>query len=814
VLGLSFALSLAGALLVLVRSDAPARLVALVLLVLGWCVRLHAGPGFDGVPAQPLLAHPLDLSPVLGCALGGAGVFLAGTGCETRRWQLLAGLGALLLLAAGLYPETELGGVTLPLLAALKTPGLPLLLDLLLLLAGGLLVAAIVRNGPAPRWTWSLLYLAILPLWLCLGLAFRPALLAAGDLLTLTGGLVLFASTAWQDRSLVVTAEVTAVVLSSVLWWLLKLHGFGYAGMDEYIYFYAANSWAQGIWPYRDFFFSHPPAHIAVPMVLFALFGFHHVLAKLVAPLTMFIAGLVLWRSARRHFGPFAGAVALILFWFASEVMVASTTFTGVELTTLFLTLGITRALDRKSFAAGLWFGVAACTGIYGVAGFFTFGVLALAAPPRPVADRGPASRFDALRMAAGFFLVFGVVNLAFVALGGSHYIDGVYRYHFLKAMKDPNEHSLADDPLALLWNFGVLLQGRDFRITLYLHAAQYWLAAMGLGLLFFRRGGEAWSLLSSPRSWWPAKPGESNRDGFVLMLLLSLLGTLMELGSLKERYYFYFTLTIPTLALLGGFGASEILRLCTGALAPQAPAPAPRGKGKGAVESVPPPVQQGSWITALVVGALATLWVPLDGWANVTAFPEEVTAQGSSHGAGEEVHFEWTPSPVLPELGEIVHALVWKDTRTRGEIVPTIRHFLWTKKRTFETAPEIAAYIDAHTDPDDTITGASDFAPLIALLSHRRLSGNQVDTNTKVFLTHIVSEDDYWSSTCKDHPAYIVATEASYFAPATFNNRPRIENSFKYEMTFDDHGLKLGRAFPIQLWRRIREPPESICGG
>ena len=45
----------------------------------------------------------------------------------------------------------------------------------------------------------------------------------------------------------------------------LKWSCFHYSATDENIYFYQAAAWAEGVLPYRDFFFAHPPLHIAPP---------------------------------------------------------------------------------------------------------------------------------------------------------------------------------------------------------------------------------------------------------------------------------------------------------------------------------------------------------------------------------------------------------------------------------------------------------------------------------------------------------------------------------------------------------------------
>ncbi len=771
---------------------------AIALILIGWYVQVHTDPRLDGLPPAPLLARFLDLPPALGTALAAAGLWLLRDGSSPRNGRRLLGCAAILLVLPAVLPETVAGDLRLPISVAAGASGLATTLGTMLTAVGLFCAGAVAsRTAPSARLlrAATVLVIGLVPAWLLLT-GHTPAAFAQ-----LSSGAALAASLAvlatapavplahWKPEAV---AEWTAIATLSTGYWLLKIHGLGYAATDEYIYFYAARLWAEGTWPYRDFFFSHPPLHIAVPMVLFRLFGFHHLMAKLIAPGAIFLAGFVLWRGGRRIFDRLAAIVAVALFWFATEVLRSSTTFTGVELTTLFLTVGLVAALERRSWAAGIWFGMAACSGIYGVAGFLTFGVLSIAAPRRTDRSRPTLWRFDALRMAAGFFIVFVTVNLLFLAVGGSHYIDGVYRYHLLKPAKQAEQHALSEDPLALLYNVVILFRGKEFLSQLYYHSIQYCLAALAVAFAALRpREKDDATVTWSPRSWWPAI-GDRFADGAVLILALSLLGTLAELGSLQERYDFYFMLTFPALALMGGFATSALIRqldrTTTGSASPRA-----------------------AWAWAAAAIACAAVPVPVALSAMNAAFPEEIEAKGSSKGAGELLRFEWTTAPVLPALGEVSRALFWSDTRVRGEIQSGVSNFLRSKKRYFATAPDIAAYVNAHTAPRDTITGASDFAPLIALLADRRLSGNEVDTNSKVFVTGVVGESDFWDRVCHDQPAYLVATNTSYFAPELLPGM-RAGRIFQHERTFEDPGLRQWRTFPVQLWRRMREPPAEIC--
>src|SRR6185437_5356890 len=147
-----------------------------------------------------------------------------------------------------------------------------------------------------------------------------------------------------------------------------------------------------------DFFFAHPPVQLIAPALLDKVIGFTYVGSKLMAPLAGFGAGLVLWRSTRKHFGAIAGVASLGLFWLAAEVLKSTTTFTGAETATLFLCLGVAAALDRRSLLAGVWFGLASATAIYASSGFLAFALLFLLVP-RDGATRPWWKRHDAARV-------------------------------------------------------------------------------------------------------------------------------------------------------------------------------------------------------------------------------------------------------------------------------------------------------------------------------------------------------------------------------------------------------------------------------
>ncbi|MBM4343808.1 MAG: hypothetical protein FJ100_10595 [Deltaproteobacteria bacterium] len=592
--------------------------------------------------------------------------------------------------------------------------------------------------------------------------------------------------------------EPWAVVLLLATWSLLKANGLRYSTTDEALYYYAARLWSEGAMPYRDFFFSHPPLHIAVPALLYKVFGYQFLMGKLLSVVAATVAALFNWRIARHALGPLGGVLALALTLLAGEVLQAATNLTGVNLTAAWLMAGLWALWVRRSFVwAGACLGAAAATGFYAFGGWLTAMVLALLLPwPARWTDLGQWLRHPAARVAAGFLLVWGGVNLLFGAIGGQAYWDGVYAYHFAKKAKVDGFVPLSEGPTAVLANFATMLGARDFAVSVYHHAAHYWLA-LGLPLAlvarhWVSRQGDAkqapWSAVFDPRRWWDG-------PGMAIALVWALaLALLVEFGQFKERYDFYFALVLPVVATCAaGFlvVAAEVAGHAVGAAAV---APTRRAV-----------------VATVALGAFGWCWMPVDMAANRAAYPSEFAGpKVEGKGPGERLVFEWLPAPGPPWVSTWTQALLWKDHRIRGSVETGMHHYLWGKKRWFSKAEEMAAYIAAHSRPDETITGASDYAPLLALLSGRRMAGNHVDTNSKVFNTGAVALEKFWDDVCRDKLKFIVSAPQSYFAAQDLPKRTTVQENFVRDKVFADPALKHWRPLELELW--VRKGPEPCA--
>ena len=730
------------------------------------------------------------------------------------------------------------------------------------------------RSEQTPRrWiTLSAALTAAMPALLCLlsrdtnAAAHTLLALASTTLIATAVGVTLDRlNTRWDDENLVLIEWVAVAVILAV-WLVAKVNGMGVSATDEGIYFYAAEAWSKGVWPYHDFFFSHPPIHILVPALLFAVFGFSLPLAKSLAIVAVAVASLFVWRIGRRFFSPFAGLVAMAAFLFAGEVLKSSANLTGINLTTMWAVIGLWAVLRGNNFRGGMLLAFAACTGFYSIGYTLILAVLTLFRPHAPLPPRSSTiSKLlvrPTVRLVLGFTFIFGAINCVFYLLAGEDFLTGVYRYHFLKRAKLAGFTPLSEGLHAIPSNLLLMLQGHDFRVTLYYHGLQISLATLApLGLATFAatdpsRKGSALPWLWNAKLWWQrAKDG-----GAVALLFLLAWGMLTEFAQFKERYDFYYTLVLPPFCLLAAAWLHYVwLTLSNSVTRDDAP--------EDTSESLPAPdpffrvtliiselivaavvirtLMFGLTLGLVEVGLVAPLfgfamvaglfararlgqsrrharrlamtllltsgaWVPLCLWANNSAWKSEVTATSSSRGAGEVLRFDWTDAPGPAWLSSLTKATLWKGHRVRGSLESGLHHYLWSKKRSFSTAPEIARYIRDNSKPSDTITGASTYAPMVALLADRRMAADHVDTNSKTFKTGVVTPPEFWERACSDDLKFIIAGPRSYFSARAMRRRPTISRQFKLVEQYRDSRLKHWRDVTLELWER--RPDVKAC--
>ncbi|MBI5500060.1 MAG: hypothetical protein HY907_07435 [Deltaproteobacteria bacterium] len=228
---------------------------------------------------------------------------------------------------------------------------------------------------------------------------------------------------AWKRIDPIVAAEWASVALIALFYAAFKTYSMWVHDGDEHIYFAMAQAVARGKMPYWDFFFAHPPVHLLVPALLFAVFGFSYGLALWIAPLASLAAGLALWRLVRRFAPGWLGVLAMVLFLFGRTVVQSSSHLTGVNIGLAFLCWGAERLAADKPKSGGVLLALSVLTGLYFLpAGV---GVLAIYALYRPRRSLGAVAAF--LLLGLGTAIVFDAVT-------GGQFLEQVF---FFQRAKD-----------------------------------------------------------------------------------------------------------------------------------------------------------------------------------------------------------------------------------------------------------------------------------------------------------------------------------------------------------------------------------------
>lgn len=786
----------------------PAWLVAgAVLTQLALHVRLDAEPALWQAVAEPLRSSLYGMQPAGFVALLAAGMGAGLTGARSSHWRWVAGLGALGLFLHDWLPVGWIGAVRLPVLAALvgvpepfegtAKPGTLQLAHGTWLFLQGLASASLLGVLAFARQPKPATWLALLAL---AAFALVGHAASAGVALTL----VVLTGTALSAAALLIALhrsasleewrpgwEPLAVAAIVGLYLILKTAGLGYSTTDESLYYYAGKVWAEGKWPYRDYFFSHPPLHVAPLALLYKLFGYHFVLGKWLSAFESLMACLAVWRIGRHVSGPAAGVVALGMALLATETLQSSTNLTGVTGTSMWLWWGVWAAIvARKPFVSGALMGAAASTGFYSIAAALAIMLLHALQPWKGVSPQ----RHAFVRSAAGFFAIWGGLALICYAMGGDQYVKGVYAYHFAKKAKLEGFTPMTENPFGVLPNFFLMLKAKDFLAFFYYHAAHLWLGFLLPVLMLVRKyvadrrqadGDVALGPILDPRRWWTDGPP-------VLLAWAVSLALLLEFAQFKERYDFYYAMFVPGLAVLSATALADMGRLWRAVIE----------DGKDSAR-----------LAAVVTGLIFLAWVPINLQVDRAAFPSEFKRSKDTQGAGERLKYDWFANPAPEAFSQLTQAFAWKGWRVRGSLETGINHYLWNKKRWFSQAEAIADYIKANAKPGETMTGASDYAPLIALLSGMKMSGDHVDTNSKVFTTGTIPVSQFWDEACADGLTWVIIAPRSYFTDKDFARRPTSKDQFALDKAFVDDKLRHWKTETIEVWKRKTDGPCKYLG-
>jgi hypothetical protein len=189
---------------------------------------------------------------------------------------------------------------------------------------------------------------------------------------------------------------------------LLKLYSLNFVSGDEHMYFYMGLLVSRGEWPYRDFFFSHPPLQLYVVAPLYALFGYSLALSKLVPTVAAMVSGVHVYLIGRRLAERLEGLLGTCLFLFTYDVLRGSSHFTGANCALAFGLAAAYQAIVGRQRVAGILFAIATFTGIYMAPLALMLGVLLVFRSWR-----------QALRLVATFAIASLAIGAVFAGVAG-----------------------------------------------------------------------------------------------------------------------------------------------------------------------------------------------------------------------------------------------------------------------------------------------------------------------------------------------------------------------------------------------------------
>ena len=309
------------------------------------------------------------------------------------------------------------------------------------------------------------------------------------------------------------------------------------------------------------------------------------------------------------------------------------------------------------------------------------------------------------------------------------------------------------------------------------------WLWAFGcvgfiLAVVFATQFGRRWKT-GSPLCTVP----RGSRQGITILASSCFLGLLIGFASFQELHSHYFALLSPFLALLGASAMQSLalwLRM--------------------------PLSSRTSSIAITVLFFLALTPVARQGFARA-AWETEQTEIGGT------VPYRWIAEGD-DWMTRIVHDRLWRTERRKGISNSTIEHYLWSKRRAFSTAEKVAKRIQSHVSPNETIMGASSIAPLVALLSDRKLAGHEADTNSKRISSGLSSARDWAELACRENVRLVVGSSRSYFAHRKMTRHPYWSQAFRVREVIQDEALSNRGSRKIILYERTSRKALCSWGG
>lgn len=460
-----------------------------------------------------------------------------------------------------------------------------------------------------------------------------------------------------------------------------------YAG-DEHIYLYQGKLVSEGAVPYSEFAMAHPPLQSLFTALLFKIFGYHFYLGRALPIFWAALCGLLVAVIAKRELGGIASLAAMAFFFFSYEPLRASSHYTGVNMT-MALLMGAYLAYRTGYLRACAVLCVAAVfTRLYASPAVIALVVWAMFSDWR----KGIRLMIWGVSIGTSAFLLTGLWS------GFEDMIQNMLAYHYQKTPMKPER-------LANMQNTVLFHNATALSLFLLGLVAAFWTVADG-----WRRFPREGSLMTRLRNTIRrTKCGLPLLGGFAAFSLLAIL------LSLDRVWMYYFVPAFPFAA----FAAGRLISLWLTHLYQMI-----RSGGRIAATAIKKP------------GFICSITLFLIFCASYLASPA-LESRLTYHQKAMKVpverrvsYYTWQPGLLPRFMNKFIRRTLWQDQRIIGKSYPFYQYYLWHESRAFNILETMVADIVLHTNKTDHIFGDSGTVPMLALLSGRAITANEVDTN------------------------------------------------------------------------------------
>jgi len=528
----------------------------------------------------------------------------------------------------------------------------------------------------------------------------------------------------------------------------------------------------RGSIPYKDFFFAHPPGHLLFIAPFFA-FGFNLITAKLIPVIVSTLSSLFIYLTFRHAGYKMAGIIFIFLYLFSYQILMGSTNLNGENLMAMFLAMSIYFASRGNYFFSGIASAFALTTGLYSIAAVIAIGLAVCFLNKTHRCKLFPAAQFW-LGVVIILLVVFGSAR----AIAGDGFIEGVFKYHFLKAPKSGRIDIFAhSNPLQIIGNYlhnlKIFLQEKILLRSFYFHSPIYMLAT-GYILYTSLKAFYLWFIvpvLTKPKVAARKSKQFNQLDSLAQLGVIGTLLFILQFAAFNEFYDFYMVPMLLFTILPAGIFIIKMV-------------------------NTPINYPDLGWLGLPVL--IMTLWLslPLSSEALRTLWPQEFKHQG------EKITYQWHDPIAFKPVAKLCKQLFYSDYRERGTVTPFYQHYIWNKSLGLQKINELASFIRIKSKPNATISGASNIAPLVALLSNVDMANKEADLNNKRFKTGLLTDSEFLQKALNDHLQFIISTPKSHFTPYLMQTNPLYKNRFKKVANFIDYGvLHHSKGFKIDVY-------------